>query len=350
MASRLAAQRLDSARRRRSEKMAVATLDLAVRSPKPSCHNHNDASPAAPPLMQRRNVRQDRDDQQAAARKPIPIAKALASENQSPNAQRNASLQAKMKPLNESRKGGLSTTAHGLRLVADKQRNLLAIAERSMPTSARQQDRDLANLVAGKLRQRATLAEEVAKTADTIEESESRLDSMKQPAAGTRLGNLVLRQSAKVFELVRSPEGHESGLPRHEIFEGLRALGLVATDAEIEDLLGGDALLDPTDLRTKFKGLQAAAAAAEGAILAQVKTCAVLRRAFQMQHNALQKALVDDEADQLLKVATDGMGTVQLSTKADGMMSVTGTQPARVRASSAAASAVVALAGACRSG
>jgi len=281
------------------------------------------------------------------------MAKALTSENQSPNAQRKAgALQTTLKPLNGGCKGGLSTTAHGLRLIADKQRNLLTIAERSVPKSAPRHDRDLANLVAEKLRQRATLAEEVAKTADTIEESEARLDSMKQPAPGARLGNLVLRQAAKVFELVRSPEGHdqESGLPRYEVFEGLRALGLVATDAEIEELLGGDAILDPTDLRAKLKRLQATAAVAEGAILAQVKTCAVLRRAFQMQHNALQKALLDDEADQLLKVAINGTGAGQSQANADGFLGVTGRPTARACASSAAASAVVALAGACRSG
>ena len=128
----------------------------------------------------------------------------------------------------------------------------------------------------------------------------------------------------------------------------LRALGLVATDAELAALLGCDKALDPTELRARLKGLQATAAAADGAVLAQVQTCAVLRKAFQMQHNALQKALLDDETDQLLKITLDGAAaaTSQASSGALGISSARAGAPMEV----AASRAVVALAGACRSG
>jgi hypothetical protein len=281
------------------------------------------------------------------------------SENDSPNAVRPTN-----RPPPGGGKGSVPTSASGLRIVAEKQRSILKIAERSMPPTAPRHGRDaLADRLISNLRQRATLAEETAKTADTMEESEARLDSMrKPPAADARLGALILRQAPKFFELARRADGPEGGtsegvgVPREPLFEGLRALGLVATDAELAALLGSDETLDPTELRAKLKGLQATAAAADGAVLAQVKTCAVLRRAFQMQHNALQKALLDDETDQLLKLTINGAAAATPQVSSSEALGISarpsvragpGAPPAVPVASSRA---VVALAGACRSG
>lgn len=278
------------------------------------------------------------------------MARSLTSENDSPNAVRPTK-----RPPQGGGKGSLPTSSSGLRIIAEKQRSMLSkIAERSMHLSAPRHGRDdLVDRLIGKLRQRAKLAEETAKTADTIEESEAKLDSMtKPPAAEARLGALIVRQSAKVFELARASDGPDAGtsegVPRNAVFDGLRALGLVATDAELAALLGCNKALDPTELRARLKGLQATAAAADGAVLAQVQTCAVLRKAFQMQHNALQKALLDDETDQLLKMVIDGAAAAT-SQASSGALSVSGTR-AGAPMEMAASRAVVALAGACRSG
>lgn len=220
-----------------------------------------------------------------------------------------------------------------------------------------------AELLASKLRRRAAQAEQAAAQAETVEESEARLARMKEaPTASARLGALVLRQGPKVWELIASIQDRDpvifsphggGGLPQRELFDGLRGLGTDLDRSELEGLLGAGSVLDASQVTLTLKGLQSTAAAADGDALMQAKTCAMLRRAFAKQHEALQKALCDQETERLtalLMNETKG-GADDSAAPSEAIDIPTNVSATGVRAfKPASVASVVARAGACRSG
>lgn len=160
---------------------------------------------------------------------------------------------------------------------------------------------DSANQEAARLCARGAQAEQAARAAEMVDESEARLARMRaEPCAEARLGALV--NDAKLVELVIQAEKAEEAVTRLALLDALKASG-VAT-AELGELdarlfagleVGEGGGLDAAAIKKKLRELQAHAARGDADALTLARTCAMLRKAFTMQRTALLQALSQDD-------------------------------------------------------
>ena len=191
--------------------------------------------------------------------------------------------------------------------------------------------------VAMRYRKRAEQVQMSAEATETAEAAEAKLTKMRASTSSVdqRLGLLLLKKAPKLHEMLTkldAKHGEEEGsVGKKDVMQCFRALGLSATTTEAEDLLetlsngdGGDGesrsyftrlnrgggggasatsrhttdAFHLAELRTTLKKMHDAAASADADALQQAKTCAMLRKSAQMQHDALKKALAEDQEEE----------------------------------------------------
>ena len=207
-------------------------------------------------------------------------------------------------------------------------------------------------------RRRAEQLEMAAVAAEHVEAAEARLFELREaPSLTARVGALVTRERDYLLELLggnstgesvivsnegsahgeqKQPnhlggEGHVACVDTKALYGGLRRLGLVAGTAELNAIFAKCATA--ADLWRTLKALQAAAASAEADSLQQAKTCAMLSKAFHMQHAALVKGLAEDA----LELAT--LGDTEENLARGGRITTAGPGLAMIRALAPAAAA-----------